>query len=108
MSASAYDVDLLVLGGGPAGLAAAWRAARRGFAVMLLERSDRVGGMSASFDLAGMRVDLGSHRLHPAAPAPVLADLGELLGADLQLRRRNGRLLMGDSWVRFPLRIQDL
>jgi protoporphyrinogen oxidase len=108
MSASHPDVDLLVLGAGPAGLAAAWRAAERGLSVVLLEQSPRVGGMSGSFEVGGQRVDLGSHRLHPATPERVLSDLRRLLGDDLQLRRRNGRLLLGDTWVRFPLRIGEL
>jgi phytoene dehydrogenase-like protein len=53
--------DLVVLGAGPAGLAAAWRAARRGLKVTLLERADRVGGLAGSFEVAGQRVDHGAH-----------------------------------------------
>jgi protoporphyrinogen oxidase len=100
--------DLVVLGAGPAGLAAAWRAARRGLAVTLLERSSRVGGMAGSFEVAGQRVDFGSHRLHPATPPGLLADLRGLLGDDLQTRRRHGRLRVGDRWVGFPLRPGEL
>jgi protoporphyrinogen oxidase len=102
------SADLVVLGAGPAGLAAAWRAARRGLAVVVLERAPTVGGMAASFDVAGMRVDHGSHRLHPATPPAVLADLRGLLGDDLQERRRHGRLRVGDAWVGFPLRPVEL
>jgi protoporphyrinogen oxidase len=101
-------VDVVVLGGGPAGLAAAWRAARSGRSVLLLERAPAVGGMAASFEVAGVRVDTGSHRLHPATPAPVLALLRELLGDDLQTRPRNGRLRVYDRWVGFPLRPAEL
>ncbi|MPZ96553.1 MAG: FAD-dependent oxidoreductase, partial [Propionibacteriales bacterium] len=36
------SVDVVVLGAGPAGLAAAWRAARRGFSVRVLDRADHV------------------------------------------------------------------
>jgi len=105
MSTSA---DVVVLGAGPAGLAAAWRAARRGFSVRLLDRADRVGGMSGSFEVAGMRVDQGSHRLHPNTPPRVLQDLHSLLGDDLQTRPRNGRLRVGGSWVSYPLRAGEL
>lgn len=99
---------LVVLGSGPAGLAAAWQAARRGHPVTVLERAARVGGLAGSFDVAGVRVDHGSHRLHPATPAHLLADLRALLGDDLQTRPRNGRLRVAGSWVGFPLRPAEL
>jgi protoporphyrinogen oxidase len=104
----ARSVDLAVLGAGPAGLAAAWRVARRGRSVLVLERSAAVGGMAASFDVAGVRVDLGSHRLHPATPPDLLAELRGLLGDDLQLRSRNGRLRVYGRWLGFPLRAGEL
>jgi protoporphyrinogen oxidase len=102
------NADLVVLGAGPAGLAAAWQAARRGMSVVVLERAQAVGGMAASLEVAGVRVDRGSHRLHPTTPANVLADLRVLLGDDLQLRRRNGRLHIADRWLGFPLRPTEL
>lgn len=100
--------DLVVLGAGPAGLAAAWRAALRGLKVTLLERADHVGGLAGSFDIAGVRVDHGSHRLHPSTPPRLLADLRGLLGDDLQTRPRHGRLRVAGRWVGFPLRAGDL
>lgn len=104
----ATNADLVVLGAGPAGLAAAWQAARRGMSVVVLERAHAVGGMAASLEVAGVRVDRGSHRLHPTTPANVLGDLRMLLGDDLQLRRRNGRLHIADRWLGFPLRPTEL
>jgi protoporphyrinogen oxidase len=98
----------VILGAGPAGLAAAWRAARTGRSVIVLEAAPYVGGMAASFEVAGVRVDAGSHRLHPATAPRLLADLRGLLGDDLQTRPRNGRLRVGGSWVGFPLRPVEL
>lgn len=74
----------------------------------MLERAPVVGGMAGSFEVAGVRVDHGSHRLHPATPAPLLAALRDLLGEDLQVRHRNGRIRLLDRWVGFPLRTGDL
>ena len=91
--------SVLVVGGGPCGLAAALGAARAGRSVELLEAAPRLGGMAASLTVGGQRVDLGSHRLHPSARTEVRALLDELLGADLQERRRNGRIHLAGRWV---------
>lgn len=99
--------DLAVLGAGPAGLAAAWRAARSGHRVRVLEREDRVGGAAGSLEVSGVRVDRGSHRLHRATDPGILASLRDLLGGDLQQRRRRGRIRLAGRWLAFPLRITD-
>jgi protoporphyrinogen oxidase len=100
--------DLAVLGAGPAGVGAAYRAARRGLRVVVLERAPVPGGAAGSFEVAGQRVDHGSHRLHPTVDAAILAELRSLLGDDLQERRRNGRIRLADRWIAFPLRPADL
>ena len=99
---------IAVVGAGPAGLAAAWRTAAAGHQVVVIERAPAVGGMAGSFEVAGLRVDHGSHRLHAATPAPILAALRGLLGSDLQVRPRHGRIRLLDRWVAFPLRTGDL
>ena len=100
--------DLVVLGGGAAGLTAAWRAALAGKSAQLFERSAALGGLAASFEVAGVRVDHGSHRLHPSTPPALLADLRALLGADLQIRPRRGRLRLYDRWLSFPLKPTEI
>lgn len=96
--------DLIVLGAGPAGLAAAYRAARGGRDVVVLEREAVVGGAARSIDVAGVRCDLGSHRLHRAIDPAILRRLAELLGDDLQRRERRGRIRLAGRWLPFPLR----
>jgi protoporphyrinogen oxidase len=99
--------DLLVLGAGPAGAGAAYRAARAGHGVVLIERADVAGGAAGSFDVGGIRVDHGSHRLHPSIDAAILGDLRDLLGGALEQRRRHGRILLEGSWIPFPPRALD-
>ena len=48
---------LLVVGGGPAGMEAAWVAAARGHAVTLWERSDRLGGQLAWLETMPLRAE---------------------------------------------------
>lgn len=99
---------VLVLGAGPAGLGAALGLARRGFPTTVVEARPRVGGNAGSFDVHGVRVDYGSHRLHPATDPAILAELQALLGDDLLVRPRHGRIRLGGRWIHFPLRPLDL
>jgi protoporphyrinogen oxidase len=50
-----------VIGAGPMGLAAALELCKKGARVDLLERDDRLGGMSAQFDFAGTRIERYYH-----------------------------------------------
>lgn len=102
-------MTLVILGAGPAGVGAAFQAARKKPGrVVVLEQRDSPGGNAGSFDLAGVRVDYGSHRLHPSCDPRVLADLKDLLGKDLLQRPRHGRILLRKRWIGFPLRPVDL
>lgn len=99
---------IAVIGAGPAGLLAAWHAARAGREVTVVDGAPAVGGLAGSFVVAGQRVDHGSHRLHPSTDPSLLAELQGLLGGDLQVRTRNGRIAMAGRLLAFPLRTGDL
>jgi len=100
--------DIAVLGAGPAGLMTALKARQQGHEVTVFEASDRVGGMAGSFEVAGQRVDFGSHRLHPATDPEIMSLIKSLLGDDLQTRERHGRIRLKNQWVGFPLRTLDM
>lgn len=102
-------IPIVILGAGPAGLGAAWRLSRRGvFDVTVLERQPVTGGNAGSFEVDGLRVDYGSHRLHPACAPAILADIRSMLGPDLLDRPRHGRIRLRGRWLHFPLRPFDL
>ena len=101
--------QIVILGAGPAGLGAAYKLTQRNIAdVTVLERNAWVGGNSSSFELAGVHVDYGSHRLHPACDADVMAEIRKLLGPDLLDRPRHGRIRLRGRWIHFPLKPVDL
>jgi protoporphyrinogen oxidase len=99
---------VVILGAGPAGLAAALELAEAGVNTTLIEREAIVGGNAASFELNGINVDYGSHRLHPASDPSVLKRIRDLLGDELLTRPRHGRIRLMGRWIHFPLRPVDL
>ena len=72
-------IDLAVVGGGAAGIAAAREAGKRGLRAVILEASSRVGGRTHTIGWNGHALDLGATWLHSASRNP-LADLAEQLG----------------------------
>jgi protoporphyrinogen oxidase len=83
-------------------------AKRKAFDVTVLERAAIVGGNAASFELDGIPVDFGSHRLHPACAPEILTDIQSMLGSDLLVRPRHGRIRLRGRWIHFPLKPLDL
>jgi monoamine oxidase len=68
------DVDVVIVGAGSAGLAAALAAQERGLSFALLEASHRTGGRAYTEDIApGMPFDLGCHWMHSASLNPFVA-----------------------------------
>lgn len=97
-----------ILGAGPAGIAAALALRKSGQAeVEVLERAAVPGGNSTSFKIEDIWCDYGSHRFHPVADPAVLEDVKTLLGEDLLLQPRHGRIRLGGRWVHFPLKPLD-
>ena len=100
--------EIVVIGAGPAGLMAGLAASESGHRVTIMEAADAVGGMSGSFEIAGQRVDFGSHLLHPSTGPEFMDRLRALLGDDLQTFERAGRIRLNGRWVGFPLRPLDM
>jgi phytoene dehydrogenase-like protein len=73
------SVDVVIVGGGLAGLAAARRLDRAGVNWLLVEASDRIGGRVATDVMDGWRLDRGFQVLNTAYPrVPALVDVDAL------------------------------
>ncbi|CAN5476281.1 protoporphyrinogen oxidase [soil metagenome] len=60
LAARAHDTHVVVVGGGIAGLVAAFACAKVGIRVTVLEASGRLGGAIRTAEVGGMRADLGA------------------------------------------------
>lgn len=99
------DVDLLIIGAGPTGLGAAYRAAQRGLRYLVVEAQPGPGGLAAGVsDQAGFTWDLGGHVLHSHFEHfdKALADTG----VPMRAVRRNGWVWIGGELVRTPIQQQ--
>lgn len=106
---TAVKPRVAILGAGPAGLGAAWRLRHLDRAnAVVFEQQCGPGGNAASFEFGGVRVDFGSHRLHPSCDPGILADIRRFLGEDLLDRPRHGRIGLRGRWIHFPLKPVDL
>ncbi|MGN0892765.1 MAG: phytoene desaturase family protein [Oligosphaeraceae bacterium] len=85
-------MEAVVVGGGPAGLAAALRLALCGKRVGLWERHDRLGGMNSWYLRKGITLDTGLHALTNLAPPQESAAPLNLLLRQLRIRRPELRL----------------
>src|SRR5271169_1277728 len=100
MSEPAVDADVVVVGAGAAGLAAARRLGERGLRALVLEARDRIGGRAHTVITAtGYPVDLGCGWLHSADRNPWTGIARELgFTVDETLPGWGGRLVrMGYS-----------
>ena len=98
---------VLVLGGGPAGLTAAYLLAKAGRRVVVLEAEDQVGGLAKTVEIDGYRFDLGGHRFFTKS---IEVDMlwHEILGEEFLLRPRMSRIYWNGRFLDYPLRGPDV
>lgn len=99
--------DVVVLGGGVAGLAAGYYLARDGWPVTVVERSAALGGLCGSFASHGFTLDHGPHKLYSVVPG-ILDEIRSILGDALIEHKKKNRIRLLGRYLDYPLALGNL
>ena len=97
------DRKTVIIGCGPAGLAAGYELAKRGEDVVCIEQDDTVGGISRTLEYNGYRFDIGGHRFFTKL-ARVNELWHEVLKDDFLRRPRLSRIYYNNKFFNYPLK----
>jgi protoporphyrinogen oxidase/predicted dehydrogenase len=101
------SIGTAILGGGPAGLTAAFVLGRRGLPGAVFEADGTVGGIAKTIEFNGYRFDLGGHRFFTKLKA-VQALWQEMLGEEFLTRPRLSRIYYNGKYFAYPITAKDV
>jgi protoporphyrinogen oxidase len=95
--------DVVIIGGGPAGLTAAHEVCKLGLRPIVLEKENKVGGLSRTESYKGFHFDLGGHRFFTKVKE-VKKLWQETLGGEFLRRPRLSRIYYNRKFFFYPLK----
>jgi len=95
---------VIIAGAGPAGLTAAHELTRQDTPALVLEKADKVGGLSRTEAYKGYRFDIGGHRFFTKIEE-IDRLWQEMLGPDFLKIPRLSRIYYKDKFFQYPLNI---
>jgi protoporphyrinogen oxidase/predicted dehydrogenase len=104
---SGASIGTAILGGGPAGLTAAYTLGRRGERGVVFEADGQVGGIAKTIEFSGYRFDLGGHRFFTKL-RPIQRLWEEMLGDEFLTRPRLSRIYYDGKYFAYPLAAKDV
>lgn len=100
------DKKVIIIGGGPAGLTAAYELNKSGIRSEVFEKDDIVGGISRTVNYKGYRFDIGGHRFF--TKVKVVQDMwDEVLRKDFLLRDRLSRIYYRKKFFNYPFEVKN-
>jgi protoporphyrinogen oxidase len=98
--------DVLIMGAGPAGLAAAFELRKAGREFTVLEKEESVGGIGKTLEYGEFKTDVGPHRFF--SQNKYLYDMiGDLLGEHWVKVERLTRFYIGGKFFLYPIQLKN-
>jgi protoporphyrinogen oxidase len=98
---------VVVLGGGPCGLSAAWELSKNGKNVIVIEADSSLGGLCKTIRYKGFNFDLGGHRLISRNNG-LLSKISELMGDELLISERISAIRLNGKEFQYPISAGDI
>ncbi|MEO0533200.1 MAG: NAD(P)/FAD-dependent oxidoreductase [Cyanobacteria bacterium P01_A01_bin.123] len=95
---------VVIIGGGPAGLTSGYELMKHGVTSVVLEKADKVGGISRTETYKGYRFDIGGHRFFTKV-GEVKAVWKEILGDDFIQVPRLSRIYYKGKFYDYPISV---
>ena len=99
----AEEKQVVIFGAGPAGLTAAYELTKLDLRPIVLEKSDKVGGLACTELYKGFYFDMGGHRFFTKVPE-VKKIWNEILGQQFLRRPRLSRIYYNRRFFYYPLK----
>jgi protoporphyrinogen oxidase len=97
------EAPIIVIGGGPAGLTAAYELTKQQKKTIVLEKYNKVGGIARTENYRDYHFDMGGHRFYTKS-VPVQQMWREVLGEDFLRRPRLSRIFYQNKFFHYPLK----
>lgn len=97
--------QVVIIGGGPAGLTAAYQLSKAKVPSVVFEKAEKVGGLSKTVEYKGFLFDLGGHRFYTKVEAVEKIWHEVLPNGDFLLRPRLSRIYFKKKFFPYPLKI---
>jgi protoporphyrinogen oxidase len=99
--------EVIIIGAGPAGLTAGYECVMKGHSPLILEATDKVGGISRTETYKGYFFDIGGHRFFTKSNK--IQELWEeVLGDDFITVPRISRIYYNGHFFSYPLQIKNV
>ena len=97
------DKRVIIIGGGPAGLTAAYELTKFNLRPIVCEKLDKVGGIARTENYKGFLFDMGGHRFYTKSEE-INTFWREILGDEFLLRPRLSRIYYNHKFFYYPLK----